>query len=211
MKIEFDYRNLISIVKKHIILYVAIFLIAITISITIGNLAKVEMYESSFSIELSNEPNITASEDRNTKINSILFEIETLIKSDETMEFVANSFEKSDKMGNEFDIRESISFIYNINNRRIRVVTTLPNKDKSLMLADSLKKRIESTLSYNISEVDLTYSDIKEGLSKELSNSNKYYVELGILLGVFVNIMVFFFNVINLKTREGLWKILKDI
>ena len=85
MKSKFNKEDILSIINRKKVSIIVVCLICILGSLAIGKLNYTERYINYFTIQLGNDLVIDDGKDEYNQVNNILFNIETIVKSEEIM------------------------------------------------------------------------------------------------------------------------------
>lgn len=193
MKIKFNKKDILSIINRKKVSFVVVCLICILGSLAVGKLNYTDRYTNYFTIQLGSDLVINEGEDEYNEVNNILFNIETLVKSEEMMENVVSRISVKSKIDNSYDLRETIKFVYDINNRNITLKIISENDEDSKIISKTLRSVLNEDLPTHIKDVSLEFGKINSEDSIKVGNSNKNYIIIGILLAIYINILLVFF------------------
>ena len=193
MKIKFNKKDILSIINIKKVSFVVGCLICILGSLAVGKLNYTDRYINYFTIQLGSDLVINEGEDEYNEVNNILFNIETLVKSEEMMEKVVSRINVKSKIDNAYDLRETIKFVYDINNRNITLKIISKHDEDSKIISETFRSVLNEDLPTYIKDVSLEFGKINSEDSIKVGNSNKNYIIIGILLAIYINILLVFF------------------
>lgn len=193
MKSKFNKEDILSIINRKKVSIIVVCLICILGSLAIGKLNYTERYINYFTIQLGNDLVIDDGKDEYNQVNNILFNIETIVKSEEIMEKVISRMDGKSKIDNVYDLRETIKYVYDINNRNITLKIINKQDEESKIISETLRSVLNKDLKSHIKEVILEFGNINSEDSIKVGNSNKNYIIIGTLLAIYINILLVFF------------------